>query len=148
MTTLIHTPCSRIHKIMDRGTTALGWTGFVYLLAPDSIAYASAQTLTLDMNAVSLFSATLVCSSFGLTAWSLYNKWLYQRGLTAEATADHPLVDDQVVASHFLIAPEDLESVHESRRTVIYHTEDGTIVRMETDDYGRAKGVGQLRLIA
>lgn len=148
MTTLIHTPCSRIHKIMDRGTTALGWTGFAYLLAPDSIAYASAQTLALDMNAVSLFSATLVCSSLGLTAWSLYNKWLYQRGLTAEAAADHPLVDDRVVADHFLIAPEDLESVHESRRTVIYHTEDGTIVKLETDDDGRAKNVGHLRLIA
>lgn len=144
MTTLIHTPCSRRHKLMDSSATALGWAGFAWLCAPDSVAHASVNAVNLNTNAVTLFSVTLVTCSASLMAWSVYNKWLHTRGRTPDKPASATPVDDLTLAAHFAVEPEALDNVHSSRRTTIYHTEEGDIVEMKTDNYARPR----LRLIA
>jgi|GEM_PF-6679532 len=144
MTTLIHTPCSRRHLLMDRAVTAMGWSGFAWLFVPSSVAQASTEALNINHNAVTLFSLTLFVCSLCLMAWSSYNKWLYVRGRIPDRPTLQAPLTDSTLAEHFAINRHDLESVHESRRTIIYHTDEGAIVRLETDD----PTARRLRLIA
>lgn len=144
MNTLIHTPCSRRHKIMDGTVTALGWTGFAWLFIPDSVVQASAQAIQLDQNAITLFSVALIGCNACLMSWSAYNRWLHRHDLLPDLPSTSGPLDEATLAAHFCVPSEKLDNVHESRRTIIYHTDEGDIVELETETPKRSN----LRLIA
>src|SRR5690606_2103112 len=84
----------------------------------------TAHTLVLYV-LVAVFNSVLV------VLWGLYNKKLFQsRRRGGDATAS---VDDETVATHFHLSCNQLHEIQGSRVTVIYHSNEGDISHLETD---------------
>lgn len=137
---IITTQRSPIAWTIDTALTAMGWVGFFYLFtegvvsilggnyseaaatAPGSL-MPTVHTLVLYL-LVACFNALLV------VLWGKYRKFLF-RALRRSRQQDG--VDDEQMASHFHLSCNQLHEIQDSRVTVIYHSNEGDIAHLETD---------------
>lgn len=137
---IITTQRSPFALVIDFLITSVGWIGFFYLFTRGVISVVdisqaspqiplagpfvpTVQTLTVYA-LVAVFNATLV------VLWGRYNDVLFIR---SELDSEQIGVDDEVVASHFHLSSNQLHEIQGSRVTVIYHSNDGDIAHLETD---------------
>lgn len=137
---IITTQRSPIALAIDTSLTALGWIGFFYLFTKGVVAvmdgsYDSPSTPfitqlwptahTLAVYAlVAAFNATLV------VLWGRYRKLFFRKINRREA---NDKIDDETVATHFHLSSNQLHEIQDSRVTVIYHSNEGNIAHLETD---------------
>lgn len=137
---IITTQRSPLFLVIDASLTALGWAGFFYLFTKGVVAIVEGHFNSPGMAAISPFIPTLAtlavyvlviaCNALLIVLWARYHKTLFKdlfrkRGESA--------MDDETVASYFRLSCNQLHEIQESRVTVIYHSNDGDIAHLETD---------------
>jgi biofilm PGA synthesis protein PgaD len=141
---IITTKRSSVGWITDSVLTALGWVAFFYLFTRGVVSVAfsdgvqplpsifdpvvtplvpTLQTLALYL-LVASFNALLV------VLWGRYHKRMFRK-LKQLRSPDG--VDEDQLASHFHLSRNQLHEIQGSRVTVIYHSNDGAISQLETD---------------
>ncbi|HWK70192.1 poly-beta-1,6-N-acetyl-D-glucosamine biosynthesis protein PgaD [Pollutimonas sp. M17] len=137
---IITTQRSPLALAIDTALTALGWIGFFYLFTKGVIAvmdgnhhgpsvpymeqlWPTARSLTVYA-LVAAFNAVLV------VLWGRYRKLFFRTLNRREAAAK---IDDETVATHFHLSSNQLHEIQDSRVTVIYHSNEGDIAHLETD---------------
>jgi biofilm PGA synthesis protein PgaD len=137
---IITTQRSPLALAIDTALTALGWIGFFYLFTQGVVAvmdgsynapstpfmnqlWPTAQTLTVYA-LVAAFNAMLV------VLWGRYRKMFFRKLNQRNAAIK---VDDETVATHFHLSSNQLHEIQDSRVTVIYHSNEGEIAHLETD---------------
>ena len=137
---IITTQRSPLALAIDTALTALGWIGFFYLFTKGVVAvmdgshhgpsvpfmeqlWPTARSLTVYA-LVATFNAMLV------VLWGRYSK-LFFRTLNRREVSTR--IDDETVATHFHLSSNQLHEIQDSRVTVIYHSNEGDIAHLETD---------------
>lgn len=137
---IITTQRSPLFLAIDTTLTALGWVGFFYLFTKGVVAIVSSHLDPSHMTVIDPFIPTLhtlavyllviAFNALAIVLWARFRKAIFKdlfgrRGKSA--------VDDETVASHFRLSCNQLHEIQESRVTVIYHSNDGDIAHLETD---------------
>ncbi|MGB3290707.1 MAG: poly-beta-1,6-N-acetyl-D-glucosamine biosynthesis protein PgaD [Burkholderiaceae bacterium] len=137
---IITTQRSPLALAIDTVLTGLGWAGFFYLFTQGVVAaldgghagpplplveqlWPTARSLT-AYALVAAFNATL------LVLWGRYHKRFFRAPRHGEAAVQ---IDDDAVATHFHLSSNQLHEIQGSRVTVIYHSNEGDIAHLETD---------------
>ncbi len=137
---IITTQRSSIALAIDAMLTALGWIGFFYLFTKGVVSiidgtYDSPKMAILDpfLPTVTTLAAYLLVAAFNallVVLWARYHKLFFKDLRREHAPA---LIDDDSVAEHFQLSCNQLHEIQDSRVTVIYHSLDGAIAHLETD---------------
>lgn len=146
---IITTQRSSIALAIDTALTALGWIGFFYLFTKGVVSilnetYGSAAWPSLERfvpTATTLMAYLLVGAFNALVVvlWARYHKLFFK---DTRRTLAQPQVDDDTVALQFQLSCNQLREIQDSRVTVIYHSADGAIAHLETDQL-RMQPAGQ-----
>lgn len=137
---IIKTQRTPLAYTIDTALTALGWLGFFYLFTKglvsiingsyDSPATPLIQTFMPTVNTLMVYLLVAAFNATLVVLWARFHKTLFGR-LSRHSTQQG--VDDESVASHFHLSCNQLHEIQDSRVTVIYHSMDGNIAHLETD---------------
>lgn len=137
---IITTQRSTFALAIDSLLTALGWIGFFYLFTKGVVSiinnsYDSPTITFLEpfLPTITTLTAYLLVAAFNaliIVLWGRYHKLLFKDLLQRRASTS---IDDDTVASHFQLSTNQLHEIQDSRVTVIYHSTDGAIAHLETD---------------
>lgn len=137
---IITTQRSSTFLVIDAMLTAIGWIGFFFLFTKGVVSildgtYDSPKMAVLDhfMPTVTTLAAYLLVGVFNALVIVL---WARYHALFSNDRAQHSMqvqVDDDTVALHFQLSRNQLHEIQDSRVTVIYHSTDGAIAHLETD---------------
>ncbi|HWL27607.1 MAG TPA: poly-beta-1,6-N-acetyl-D-glucosamine biosynthesis protein PgaD [Burkholderiaceae bacterium] len=137
---IITTQRSPLFLAIDTALTALGWAGFFYLFTKGVVAIVGGHLGSTSMTVIDPFIPTLhtlavyvlviAFNALVIVLWARFHKLLFK---DLFGRRDKPSVDDETVASHFRLSCNQLHEVQESRVIVIYHSNDGDIAHLETD---------------
>ena len=137
---IITTQRSTLALAIDSTLTALGWIGFFYLFTKGVVSiindnYDSPGIAFLDpfLPTITTLAAYLLVATFNaliIVLWARYHKIFFKDLLQRRVPAS---IDDETVASHFQLSTNQLHEIQDSRVTVIYHSTDGAIAHLETD---------------
>lgn len=136
----IHTQCSRTASIIDACMTAIGWTGFLYLvvhgvfsispanifapdLTPEPNMLPTLQTLLIYLT-IAVFNAML------FTAWGTFRKRIFP---DLHGSLSRNVPDNAITASKFAISSTTVHAAQNSQITTIHHDDDGAIASVVTD---------------
>lgn len=140
MIKVIHTPCSRTASIIDASMTAVGWTGFLYLVVHGlfSVSLAgvfnenlpAAQNMLPTLQTLLIYLTIAVFNAMLFTVWGTYRKRIFpdlHRSLSRNAP------DDEITANKFAISSTLVHAAKHSQITTIHHNDDGAIATVVTD---------------
>jgi biofilm PGA synthesis protein PgaD len=130
--------------IIDATLTALGWAAFFYLFTRGvvSIIYAGGiqpmpallhpevAPLVPTLHTLAIYLMVACMNAVLVVLWGRHHKRLF-RALKLLRSLDG--VDEEQLASHFHLSCNQLHEIQGSRVTVIYHSNDGAISQLETD---------------
>jgi biofilm PGA synthesis protein PgaD len=137
---IITTQRSPLALTIDAILTALGWAGFFYLFTKGVVAVLEGHFNSPNMAVIDPFIPTL--STLGvymfviafnallIVLWARYRKLFFRDLLENRAKLR---IDDETIASHFRLSCNQLHEIQGSRVTVIYHSNEGDIAHLETD---------------
>jgi biofilm PGA synthesis protein PgaD len=138
---IIQTQRSPAVFMLDVVLTGFGWAGFFYLFTRGVLSLLNAlpyrprvPLLDMFLPTLSTLALYLLVAAFNallVVLWARYNR-IASTSDRAQAMP-HTDADDDVLASHFHVSPNQLHEIQDSRVTVIYHKEDGDIAHLETD---------------
>lgn len=140
MIKVINTPCSRTAWTLDAAMTAVGWAGFLYLVAHGTMAMlngtGSVVRLPVLGDALPTLHTLLVYLTFAAFNALLIATWILHRQRAAKRQpmpfAD-AVLDDDTLAAHFSLSSNQLREIQDSRVMVIHHGQNGNISFLETD---------------
>lgn len=141
---IITTKRSSLAWTMDAGLTALGWAAFFYLftrgvvsifhaegLQPmPSLVSSTVTPLVPTLQTLAVYVVVACINALLVVLWGRYHKRLFR---TLKMLRSSDGVDDDELASHFHLSRNQLHEIQGSRVTVIYHSNDGAISQLETD---------------
>ncbi len=137
---IITTQRSPLALAIDATLTALGWAGFFYLFTQGVVnvlaeTYTSPEVPLLEpfVPTVTTLATYLLVAAFNalvIVLWAHYHRIRATPPVSETALED---IDDVAVASHFHLSRNQLHEIQDSRVTVIYHSVDGDIAHLETD---------------
>ncbi len=138
---IIRTQRSLIGLTVDSALTTVGWVGFFYLFThgvmslimpayPKSGHIAQLAVLMPAIQTLAIYLFILLFNGVLIVLWARYRKSLF-KGLIRPET--HPTPLPAAVAEHFHLMPTQLHDIHDSRVTVIYHSDNGDINHLEID---------------
>jgi biofilm PGA synthesis protein PgaD len=137
---IITTRRSSLGYVCDALLTALAWFAFLYLFTNGVLALA-APALNLPeltfpdpgryRDYLTLVAVLTLPALLAMGGWHIARERL-TRGALDRDPEPHPL-DTQTLADHFSLSSHQLNDVQTSRVTVIYHSGEGRIDRLETD---------------
>ncbi|MBF6615878.1 poly-beta-1,6-N-acetyl-D-glucosamine biosynthesis protein PgaD [Pollutimonas thiosulfatoxidans] len=126
---------------LDVVLTAFGWAGFFYLFTRGVLSLLhtlpfrpQVPLLEVFLPTLSTLALYLLVAAFNallVVLWARYNR-IASTSDRAQALP-HTEADDDVLAAHFHVSCNQLHEIQDSRVTVIYHSEDGDIAHLETD---------------
>lgn len=137
---IITTKRSSMGYLCDALMTGLAWLLFMYLFTDGVVALAAPSLSLPDLafpgpghyrEILTLIAILTVPALFVMAVWHVTRERL-TRGALDQDPSPNPL-DDQVLAEHFRLSSRQLNDVQTSRVTVIYHSGEGLIDRLETD---------------
>lgn len=137
---LITTKRSSAGYTIDAIVTGAAWLSFLYLFTDGVLALAAPNLSLPDLTFPGpgryrdFVTAALVFSVpalFFMACWHIARERI-TRGAFDPGPTQNPL-DQQTLATHFQLADHQLNDVQRSRVTVIYHSGEGRIDRLETD---------------
>lgn len=137
---IITTRRSSLGYATDVAMTAVAWLTFLYLFTHGVLALAapdfSLPNLTFPgsgryRDALTALTAFAVPGLFGMVCWHVARERM-TRGAMDPGPAPCTL-DQETLATHFQLSGHQLNDVQHSRVTVIYHSGEGLIDRLETD---------------
>lgn len=140
MIKVINTPCSRTAWTLDAAMTAVGWAGFLYLVAHGIMAVLNGTgagiRLPIVGDALPTLHTLLIYVTFAAFNALLIALWIVHRQRTAR-TQSMPfadaVIDDDTLAAHFALSSNQLREIQDSRVMVIHHGQNGNISFLETD---------------
>ncbi|MYN12055.1 poly-beta-1,6-N-acetyl-D-glucosamine biosynthesis protein PgaD [Pusillimonas sp. TS35] len=129
---IIKTSRAPLGAIIDACLTALGWAGLIYLTFAGMTATTGESTTSAlpSSGAIAVFSAIAATSAAVVVLWGRYRKRFADKLQHRDIAA---VVDEETRALHFHLSPNQLHEVQDSRVTVIYHSGEGDIAFLETD---------------
>ncbi len=137
---IITTQRSPIAWAIDTALTAAGWTGFFYLFTEGVVsilgesygasAAAASGALVPTLHTLTLYLLVAGFNALLIVLWGTYRKFLFR---SLRRNRQPTEVDDEQMAAHFHLSPNQLHEIQDSRVTVIYHSNDGDIAHLETD---------------
>ena len=137
---IITTQRSPLAWTIDTALTAMGWVGFFYLFTEGVVSilgenYSEAATATPGslvptVHTLVLYLAVACFNALLVVLWGKYRKYLFQAG---RRSGQQDAVNDEQLASHFHLSCNQLHEIQDSRVTVIYHSNEGDIAHLETD---------------
>ena len=136
---IITTQRSRIAWTIDTILTALGWIGFFYLFTKGAVSLLHSQfgpgSQIVDpflptLETLSLYALVAAFNAMLVVLWGKYRKHFFA---TLRRNRLPNSIDDAAVASHFHLTCNQLREVQGSRVTIIYHSQDGDIDHLDTD---------------
>lgn len=137
---IITTQRTTLALAIDSLLTGLGWIGFFYLFTKGVISIIDGTYdspgigfLKPFLPTITTLTAYLLVAAFNtlvIVLWARYHKLSFKNPLERRIPA---CVDDDTVASHFHLSTNQLHEIQDSRVTVIYHSNDGAIAHLETD---------------
>ncbi|MBB5214317.1 poly-beta-1,6-N-acetyl-D-glucosamine biosynthesis protein PgaD [Parapusillimonas granuli] len=144
MNLIITTKRTSLGWTVDAALTALGWMAFFYLFTRGVVSIVHAggiqpmpslldpavTPLVPTLQTLALYLLVACFNALVVVAWGRYHKRLFRR-LKLIRSAD--AVDEEELASHFHLSCNQLHEIQGSRVTVIYHSNDGAIAQLETD---------------
>ena len=124
---------------IDTILTAIGWAGFFFLFTRGVVSILSrhygeeamaAEPFLPTLQTLFIY-ALVACTNAALVVlWGKYRKHFF----TALRRNRLPSgIDDAVLASHFHLSRNQLHEIQGSRVTIIYHSNDGDIDHLDTD---------------
>ncbi|NYT83538.1 poly-beta-1,6-N-acetyl-D-glucosamine biosynthesis protein PgaD [Alcaligenaceae bacterium] len=139
---IITTKRSSLGWAIDAGLTALGWAAFFYLFTRGvvSIVHAdglqpmpallSSTPLIPTLQTLAVYVLVACVNALLVVIWGRYHKRLFR---TLKLLRAPDAMDEDELASHFHLSRNQLHEIQGSRVTVIYHSNDGAISELETD---------------
>ncbi|NYT85926.1 poly-beta-1,6-N-acetyl-D-glucosamine biosynthesis protein PgaD [Pollutimonas harenae] len=136
---IITTQRSHTAWTIDTILTALGWTGFFFLFTRGVVSildshFGAGMPVTdplLPTLETLLIYAIVACANAVLVVlWGKYRKHFFT---TLRRNRLPNGIDDAVLASHFHLSCHQLHEIQGSRVTIIYHSSDGDIDHLDTD---------------
>jgi biofilm PGA synthesis protein PgaD len=125
---------------IDATLTALGWAGFFYLFTEGVVnvladTYVGPEVPLLEpfvptLTTLATYVLVATFNALVIVLWAHYHRIYANQALPGTALQ---AMDDQAVASHFRLSCNQLHEIQDSRVTVIYHSVDGNIAHLETD---------------
>ncbi|TCT10426.1 poly-beta-1,6-N-acetyl-D-glucosamine biosynthesis protein PgaD [Paralcaligenes ureilyticus] len=138
---IINTRCSLFAMIIDALMTAVGWVGFYYLLSqgfptlsasPLDVVQAPLPTPWLPtLLTLSIYLTVAAFNALLLMLWVRYHKLFFIK-LRRHGTPSN--LNDNAVASSFMLSCNLLHKLQDSRVSVIHHNARGDIARLELDE--------------
>lgn len=137
---IIKTQRSPLALAIDATLTALGWAGFFYLFTQGVVdvlanTYTGPEVPLLKpfvptLTTLATYVLVAALNALVIVLWAHYHRIRAAQPVSETALEN---MDDLAVASHFRLSCNQLHEVQDSRVTVIYHSVDGDIAHLETD---------------
>lgn len=137
---IITTQRSPIAFTIDTVLTTCGWLGFFYLFTSgvisvlrggyDSPPIPLIEPLLPTLSTLALYLLVGLFNALLVVLWGKYHKVFFRQ---LNRRRQQIRLEDDILASHFHLSCNQLHEVQDSRVTVIYHSDDGDIARLETD---------------
>lgn len=127
--------------VIDTVITAAAWSAFIYqftkgvvfLLSDHPGVPSTLFGVTLSPTLNTLIVCTIVCVFNALVVFTWGRMRNSSHGNAYDRTAP-PYLASEIVADHFSLSPRQLDEIHDSRVTVVYHSAAGGITHLETGD--------------
>jgi len=140
MIKIVRTPYTRTTGIIDACMTAVGWTGFLYLIVHGlfSISLAgafnpsesSAQSMAPTLQTLLIYLTIAVFNAMLFTVWGTYRKRIFPE---LHRAVSRGVPNNEITAAKFAITDTQVHEVQDSQVTVIHHRDDGEIAAVITD---------------
>lgn len=140
MIKIIQTKCSRTASLIDACMTAVGWTGFLLLVAhgvfslPLAHAFAATPAAEVSMQptlqTLLIYLTIAVFNALLLTAWGTFRKRIFP---DLHASISRTAPDNEITASKFAISSTLVNETQNSKITTIHHNDDGAISAVVTN---------------
>lgn len=137
---IITTQRSPLALAIDTALTALGWIGFFYLFTQGVVAvmdgsYNAASSPFMDQlwptaHTLAVYALVAAFNAMLVVLWGRYRKMFFRKLNQRDGSVK---IDDETVATHFHLSSNQLHEIQDSRVTVIYHSNEGEIAHLETD---------------
>lgn len=124
---------------IDTVLTALGWAGFFFLFTRGVVSLLNsnfgAEAVATDpflptLQTLFVYALVACVNAMLVVLWGKYRKHFF----TALRRNRLPIgIDDEAIASHFHLSRNQLHEIQGSRVTIIYHSNNGDIDHLDTD---------------
>ena len=137
---IITTKRSSLGYTTDAAMTGVAWLTFLYLFTHGVLALAAPDLSLPDLtfpgsgryrDALTALATFTVPGLFGMVCWHVARERITRGAMDPGPVPN--MLDQETLATHFQLSGHQLDDVQHSRVTVIYHSGEGRIDRLETD---------------